>query len=107
MASVLSCATRTLDGATHTASKSASDVIANSSPAAPPLSPLPYSPNCCYYYYFYININQSIMENDRRFAVSKDNALANTIHSDWPASGSLLRQGGVGGGRLVAITIWD
>lgn len=43
------------------------------------------------------------MENDRRFAVSKDNALANTIHSDWPASGSLLRQGEVGGGDWLPL----
>lgn len=43
------------------------------------------------------------MENDRRFAVSKDNALANTIHSDWPASGSLLREGVVGGGDWLPL----
>lgn len=46
-----------------------------------PLSSLSSAPLLTLLYY-YININQSIMENDRRFAVSKDNALANTIHSD-------------------------
>lgn len=48
-----------------------------STPTSPPSSPsLSLSLSRCY-----ININQSIIENDRRFAVSKDNALANTIHS--------------------------
>lgn len=72
-----------------------------------PLSSLSSAPLLTLLYY-YININQSIMENDRRFAVSKDNALANTIHSDGLRVAAYCGGRGVGGRfGLVAISIWD